>query len=353
MAKDPLAWEINELEFPKDKTPEDKIRFLLKYAILAPSPENTQPWKFKVDGNKAEFSIDPAKSLPVADPEKRELHVSLGCAVANFLVAADKFDAVCAIDFPAEGPAAVVITLDFGETAPKRAFADEIFSAIPKRATNRAKFREEPLDEASLTRLEGAVVGGEGILLSVVTGPEHKMNISSLVKKADEVLGKRKDYREECGKWMKSDWDKSGEGLPGYSVGAGGLVSLVAPVFAKMLDTGKADGKDDFDTILAAPLICVVSSETEDRPSWLRGGVAVELLWLTAVSIGCDCQPMSAALENSETRLELRSVIGQNGFPQFILRVGKSERTAKHTPRRELEGFIEKIEKPQAAPAPQ
>ncbi len=35
---------INEADFPRFGSPQDQLRFLLGYAVLAPSARNTQPW---------------------------------------------------------------------------------------------------------------------------------------------------------------------------------------------------------------------------------------------------------------------------------------------------------------------
>jgi nitroreductase len=41
------AWNIAENQFPKEGTRNEQLKFLLNYAILAPSSHNTQPWLFK------------------------------------------------------------------------------------------------------------------------------------------------------------------------------------------------------------------------------------------------------------------------------------------------------------------
>lgn len=36
-------WQINEHDFPAAAPPVEQLKFLLRYAILAPSSHNTQP----------------------------------------------------------------------------------------------------------------------------------------------------------------------------------------------------------------------------------------------------------------------------------------------------------------------
>ena len=75
------VWEVSEDEFPRASPIEVQLGFLLRYAILAPSVRNTQPWAFSVRGNRVHLIADMRKTQPVADPDRRELYISVGCAL--------------------------------------------------------------------------------------------------------------------------------------------------------------------------------------------------------------------------------------------------------------------------------
>ena len=62
--------------------------FMIEQAVKAPSGHNTQPWLFKTGETEIEIRPDFTKSLPVVDPDNRELFVSLGCAAENLCIAA-------------------------------------------------------------------------------------------------------------------------------------------------------------------------------------------------------------------------------------------------------------------------
>jgi hypothetical protein len=65
-----------------------QMRELVRYASLAASGHNTQPWKFALTENAIDIHPDYARRLPAVDPHDRELWISLGCALENLLVAA-------------------------------------------------------------------------------------------------------------------------------------------------------------------------------------------------------------------------------------------------------------------------
>ena len=60
-----------------------QFRFLLRYAILAPSSHNTQPWLFSLQDRCVEIYADRSRSLRVTDPDDRQLTIAGGCALSN------------------------------------------------------------------------------------------------------------------------------------------------------------------------------------------------------------------------------------------------------------------------------
>src|SRR5208283_4795723 len=61
---------------------------LVRAAILAASPHNTQPWLFKVTNSWVELYIDTSRNVGALDPYLREEHIGMGCALENLMLAA-------------------------------------------------------------------------------------------------------------------------------------------------------------------------------------------------------------------------------------------------------------------------
>jgi len=61
---------------------------LVRAAILAANPHNTQPWLFRVSKSRIELYLDTKRNVGALDPFLREEHIGLGCALENLMLAA-------------------------------------------------------------------------------------------------------------------------------------------------------------------------------------------------------------------------------------------------------------------------
>lgn len=127
-------WKVSEDDFPGSGEAEEKLRFLLNYAVLAPSGHNTQPWHFRVKNNAVELYADRTRGLPVADPEDRALVISCGAALFYLRTALGYFGQAGEVEaFPDPGDPDLLTRVRLG---PERKATEEdrsLFGAMPER----------------------------------------------------------------------------------------------------------------------------------------------------------------------------------------------------------------------------
>ena len=79
-------WGIDITAFPEEGGIEEQLKFLIGFAILAPSGHNSQPWEFKIQDSKIFIFSNNARSLSQSDPVGRQLSIGIGCALENLKI---------------------------------------------------------------------------------------------------------------------------------------------------------------------------------------------------------------------------------------------------------------------------
>ncbi|WP_254544798.1 nitroreductase family protein [Halomarina pelagica] len=192
------VWDVDENGFPADAPFEDRLRFLLRYSILAPSSHNSQPWSFAVDGDTIHIHADDSRWLEVADAGRRELHISLGCALENLLIAAARFDFGFTVEYGTDKSDAVVSVRFDPAVAPDQSDDVALFEAITTRRTSHQVFLDRVIPSSTLDQLR-ALVREDDVDLLLIDDETRKEKIAELQVEADERQMADPAYRRELG----------------------------------------------------------------------------------------------------------------------------------------------------------
>jgi hypothetical protein len=312
-----------------------QLRFLLRYAILAPSTRNTQPWRFTVTGNVVELYADLDLQLPVADPEARELYLSLGCALENLLVAAEHFGFRHEVTYNpacvAGAPAASVAIAPGGHRSPAR--AGITLDALVRRHNDAGIYRATPLADDLRTRLQACRVEPD-LRLYLLDDHFARRWVDQLTLEADRREFASPEYRAELAAWI-------GRG----AFGGPALVSRLTQLAVSRLDLGEAIASQDRKRLQSAAAIGVIAGLDDSRLSHLRSGQLFERVWLTATELNLGLQPVSPVMQVPEVRAAIAELLPERGMtPYHLFRLGFSgvaQADAHHTPRRALEDVVE------------
>jgi nitroreductase len=324
------VWEIDAGDFPQDKAIVEQVRFLLRYAILAPSSHNSQPWVFRVSDNTLSLAADDSRWLHVADPDKRELYISLGCAVENVCVAARQFGFDFEVEYHDPSETGHIITITFEKNRESVDPRHEVlFESLTSRVTSHETFEDRVLDDATYEAFE-ASVPDETVTLRLVDDSDAKNTIAELQAEADRLQMDDPEYRKELGHWI--------------GIGALGRSWLMARILQSVVtffDVGESEAKKNSKLIQSASAIAVLTTETDDPEMHVRTGQVFERLALLASNQGVAVHPMSQILERKELRTQLREVLNTSGRPQHLFRLGYVDQDIEHTPRWPLQTFLE------------
>lgn len=324
-------WTIIESDFPASYPMTDRLRFLIRYALLAPSSHNTQPWQFRIGDDRIDVFMDEGRWLKVADKDQRELHISIGCALENLLIAAKHFGLVHSTDYlpdPANPMhAATVRVSEDGRPSPNP--SDDLFPMISVRHTNHGEYDGRPIPADLLDRLSSC--SDDPSVTVLLTADEViKRKVDGLVVRADAVEFADPAFREELGYWI-------GQGVFGTSW----LLSKIGKLAVTYVNLGASIAKKDSAVLMSSPVLGLISSEKNDRVTQIRVGQTYQRLSLLAAASGLWCQPMSQIVQVEEIRQEVAKIQANPALvPQHPFRLGFANPEKHHTPRRAVEDVL-------------
>jgi len=322
------VWAVDADDYPAAAPIDERARFCLRYAILAPSSHNSQPWRFRVDGGTIHVAADESRWLRAADPDRRELFVSLGCAVENLVVAAEGFGLDAAVTYPADDTDRVAtVTLEGDGDAPAERSA--LFGALTTRRTSHDPFDGEPLGAATRDRL-AAAGDADAVTVRFVDG-DAKRAVGELQAEADRLQMDDPEYRAELGRWI-------GLGALGQSW----LLARVGQAVVTHLDLGDREAAKNSQLIESAPVVAVLTTDADDPTARVETGRAFERMALRASAEGVAVHPMSQILEHPDCRARLAATLDLGGAkPQHLFRLGDAAESADHTPRWPVEAVLD------------
>lgn len=317
-------WKIDEALFPANGSISDRLRFMLQYAVLAPSSHNTQPWKFRIDGNRIDLFMDETRWLKVCDDDQRELHISVGCCLENLLVAADHYGLRHQVKYLPDSynpmHAVGVEFMDGGSAE----IDSQFFPMIPVRHTNHGEYDGRSIPEDVQKQLSGCAE--PNIHVQLTSDQSIKQIVEELVVRADAIEFADPAFRKELGYWI-------GQGVFGTSW----LMSKIGKLAVTHINMGISTAKKDSAVLMSSPVLGLISSEDNTRETQIKVGQIYQRLSLLAASFDIWCQPMSQIVQVKEIKQAVAKIQPDPLlFPQLPFRLGFAEPEKQRTPRRSL-----------------
>ncbi len=348
----------------------------LHAAILAASAHNTQPWLFEPHEDFITVYADISRNLGAADPFRRELCFSLGCALENLSIAAFGQGFIAHIRLIEGGylsPSLRSATLEVGKVVlyPLREAPDpvtgelsdalrKLYWAIPNRHTNRGLYLPDRLLPKSfrLSRLRA-----DSLLpfLVAVADKGARQELGALIVEATERFIADPAMAIDSGRWFRTGRRAIGEHRDGVTSDTAGL-SPALNTMAKLLPDQSSAAADKY--WLAATKDVHVSTAQIFGIYFVRNRLnVIELIdagmhWqrqhLMTTVAGLAVQPLNQPIEMMDRDLllgrkndyakALRKIAkiedGIPADPAFIFRVGYAEHPALPSPRRKLNDVI-------------
>lgn len=319
---------------PETVTPD--YRNLVRYATLAASSHNTQPWIFELEQNRVRILPDLSRRCPAVDPDDHHLYASLGCAAENLLLAAEAagLKGHCVYDASTSG-----VQIDFEETTP---FRSHLFEAIPDRQCSRVEFDGSRLSDEQLQQLENAGQG-DGVSIMLFTENDQKEQIARYVAEGNSAQFQDNAWARELESWIRFNGREavaSGDGLYGPVMGNPDVPRWLGLLAMRFGFSAKKQNQKDVRNIRSSSAIAVLISDIDDKRHWIEAGRCYERLALQATALDLRTAFINQPVEVAPLRAEFVRFLGiGNRRPDLVVRIGRGPETPRSL-RRPIEEVV-------------
>ena len=347
-------WQDDDVEGPL---------VVVKAAILAANPHNTQPWLFQVTESRIEVFADLSRHLGAMDVYMREMHIGLGCAVENMLLAAkaNGYEAQLALSpgiltelHPNSKPA-LAATLNL---SPGEAFVSDLYKAIPNRHTDRAAYdKTHPVSTADLETLRTLANDDAEVTVFLFTTEEKRKLFTEGSVQATKDIITDAAMSHDSAKWFRHNWKDVQKYKDGPYIDTAG-VSPTMRALVKMLppaseETGNKYWLDATETTLTTTPVMgfIAVRELYDLPQAMQAGQVWQRMHLWATTRGISMQPVNQMCEIVDRELELGKEARMTNFmneitgepswkPTFAFRSGYPTMEPLKSPRRPINDVL-------------
>jgi hypothetical protein len=334
----------------------------VRAAILAANPHDTQPWLFQVQESGMTLFANRARNLGSFDPFRREMHLGLGAAIENLVLAARALGFSADINpldgrltlSPDNSPVAVArITLK--SSPPVRG---PLFDVIPYRHTNRGAYRPDQLVGAGTLQRLAALVDDESVRAVFVTDKVARGELGALIVAATIRIVGDPQMSADSARWFRTGRRDIAAHRDGVTVDTSG-VSPFLTATSKMLPDLDGKSADQYwlattrDTeVPTAPVLGMLLVRNRlDMRSAIAAGRAWQRLHLALTAASLAAQPLNQPVECVDRSAMLggpdnfgpamAKFAGMPGWePTFMFRLGVADRAAGPSPRRSLDEVL-------------
>jgi len=349
--------------YDKRPNPLDFSQPILKaiaIGVNAPSPHNTQSWKFKIlNDNEMLFYIDQDILLPATDPSSRQIHIGAGCFIETLAIGVTAFGYETNIEYFPDGYNSIS---DFGKKAiAKISLANtktskhELAKQILKRQTNRRKYKGDIITQYEFNNIE-KLVGDSHSNMIFKNDVQEMKTYFDILYRGFEIESKTFSTNEETRNLFRYSEKERAEKRDGISIPQMGFKGIMKRLAENSLDNGNKEkwhSEKSISLSLKSVLKGIESSkgiifwQTEQNTfiDWVKTGRDYVRFNLATTQLGFYVHPYNQAIQEYEEMKAVRNELDKlmqvknQEKIQMIVRIGRSS-TPYYSYRRHLKKYL-------------
>jgi hypothetical protein len=279
---------------------------VVRAALAAPSPDNNQPWRFVSAGDRLLIYLDPDRALP-SDVRSMFDLIGTGAAVENVRIAARQMGRESLVECGGLTPGAgrnglrLAATIRFAPGGQP----DPLFPYLTERCTCRRLFSARPLPGPCLAGVSCRAAEFPDVRLDWVTDRPRIRAFAGLFALSDGIRLEYEPFHNEVFRQLRfsaEEAERTRDGLDLRTLelppGAARLLRWLRP-WPRMrrlhrLGLGRLLTIPSALAVLKSGALGVLSVPEPTPEEFLRGGRALERIWLSAQAEGLSLQPLGS-----------------------------------------------------------
>ena len=306
---------------------------LVRAAVLAPTPDNNQPWRFVSEKDRLLVCLDPSRALP-SDVNSMFDLIGLGAAVENASIAARQMGYEPSVEYSSntvgsatENGSQPAVTMTF--TPGGR--PDLLHGYLETRCTCRKLYSTRPVPQNCLDTLADAGNEFSDIQLDWITDRSRVRAIARVLAASDRIRFEYEPFHNELFRQLRftvDEAERTRDGLdlrtlelpPGAGLMLRPLGSWSRMKWVHRLGLGRLLTVPSALSVCKSGAIGVLSVAEPTSAGFLQGGRAFERIWLAAQAEGLALQPLGSL---SIFCAHLGILGGQKLSPHHKQRIGR------------------------------
>lgn len=286
----------------------DIIKNILEYAVQAPSGNNSQPWKFRVTGNKIYIFNVVDNDVTPYNFDQKGSYIAHGALVENISIIAPHYGYDAHIElFPDAGQPNIVAVVTLEKREKRTLNEESLFEYIPLRATNRRVYKEMPLvpehKEEILKTAKEVPDGGE---IKLIDARNEMRDLAQALGLHERLIfenkmihdivfshmlwSEKENAMKRRGLYIKTKFpDMPSVLLPLMKLfGHWSFVRIINKIgFPKKIQQQSAA------SCVSSSALCAILADHDANENFLMSGRLFQRIWLKATKLGLSIQPVT------------------------------------------------------------
>ncbi len=364
-----LASPLSDLAYSNQKNvdkrpkPSDSKQPILKAIALgvnAPSPHNTQSWKFRIlSDTEMLFYIDENILLPATDPPSRQIHIGAGCFIETLVIGISTFGYQTNVQYFPQGYHS---THDFGVKPVAKISVSQnglkehsLAKYIYQRQTNRGVYKGELITQKEFNIIQNLTGDAHSTMIFINREKEMKAYFD-IFYKGFEIESKTFRTNEETRHLFRYSEKERAEKRDGISIPQMGFKGIMKWLAENSLDNGNKEkwhSEKSINLSLKSVLKGIESSrgiilwktEQNNYIDWIKTGRDYARFNLATTASKLYVHPYNQAIQEYDemkpVRDELNVLMGIKNEEkiQMIVRIGRCS-TPYYSYRRHVKNYL-------------